>query len=99
MTKKVDSERKMLINDAPQEKQMAFRKNPLNNQEEDMVSVVSVKEQMTHIIQDQPEDSSYEEILKELAFALMIDRGLADSRAGRTISHDEMKRRLVSWQS
>jgi len=42
-----------------------------------MGSVVSVKEQMSNIIQDQPEDSSYEEILRELAFALMIDRGMA----------------------
>ena len=64
-----------------------------------MTNVVSVKEQMTHIIQDQPDDSSYEEILKELAFALMVDRGMADSRAGRTISHDEMKRRVASWQA
>jgi predicted transcriptional regulator len=64
-----------------------------------MSSVVSVKEQMSNIIQDQPEDSSYEEILRELAFALMIDRGMADSRAGRTISHDEMKRRIAGWQA
>lgn len=61
-----------------------------------MTNVVSVKQQMTHIIQDQPDDSSFEEILKELAFALMVDRGLEDSRAGRTISHDEMKRRVAS---
>ncbi len=61
--------------------------------------VESVKEQMTQIIQAQPEDSSYEEILKELALALMIDRGVADARAGRTILHDEMKRRVASWQT
>jgi len=41
---------------------------------------------MTKIVAEQPEDSSYEEILKELAFARMVERGVADSRAKRTIS-------------
>ena len=52
---------------------------------------------MVEIIQDQPEDSSYEEILRELVLFLMIERGLADSRAGRTISDEEMKERIGSW--
>lgn len=55
------------------------------------------KEHMLQTIRDLPEDSSYEEILRELAFARMIERGLADSEAGRTISHEEMDRRIVSW--
>ncbi len=42
-----------------------------------------VKERMTEVIQDQPEDSSYEEILRELAFKAMITRGLKDSSAGK----------------
>jgi len=60
--------------------------------------MLSVKEQMTRIIQEQPDDCSYEEILRELAFASMIKRGLEDSQAGRTISNDEMKRRIKTWQ-
>lgn len=43
-----------------------------------------VKERMIEVIQEQPEDSSYEEILKELAFEQMVDRGLRDSREGKT---------------
>ena len=50
------------------------------------------------MIDEQPDDSSFEEILKELAFAAMIERGLADSRAGRTISHEEMRKILESWR-
>ena len=37
----------------------------------------SAKEQMIHIIHNQPDDSSYDEILNELAFCLMIEQGLA----------------------
>lgn len=70
---------------------------PSFNQNE--VSMPSAKEQIAKILQDQPDDSSYDEILRELAFARMIERGLADSDAGRTISHEEMGRRIKTWQS
>ena len=55
------------------------------------------KEELTKLIQDQPDDSSYDEILRELAFNLMVQRGLRDSDEGKTISNDEMGRRLQSW--
>ena len=57
-----------------------------------------VKERMTELIQAQPEDSSFGEILRELAFEQMVVRGLEDSREGRTISDEEMKRRISAWQ-
>ena len=56
------------------------------------------KHRMIEIIQSQPDDSSYDEILRELAFARMIELGLADSDAGRTISDEELRRRMKSWQ-
>ena len=56
------------------------------------------KEELTKLIEDQPEDSSDDEIVRELAFHLMVQRGLADSDAGRVISNDEMARRIRSWR-
>jgi predicted transcriptional regulator len=56
------------------------------------------KEELTKLIEEQPEDSSREEIVRELAFHLMVQRGLADSDAGLVISNDEMARRIRSWQ-
>jgi len=58
----------------------------------------AVKERMADVIQSQPEDATYEEILRELAFERMIASGLKDSREGKTISNDEMKRRLGAWK-
>jgi predicted transcriptional regulator len=58
----------------------------------------SVKARMTEIIQEQPEDATYEEIMRELAFERMVERGLADSRTGRVISNEEMARRIRTWQ-
>ena len=56
------------------------------------------KEELTKLIAEQPEDSSREEIVRELAFHVMVEHGLADSDAGRVISNDEMARRIRSWQ-
>jgi predicted transcriptional regulator len=50
------------------------------------------------LIQGQPDDSSREEIVRELAFHVMVERGLADSDAKRTVSNEEMGRRIRSWQ-
>ena len=58
----------------------------------------SAKETMTEIIARQPEDSSYEEILRELAFARMVERGLEDSDAARTVTDDDVKRKIDSWR-
>ena len=58
----------------------------------------TAKEELSRLIQGQPEDSSREEIVRELAFHVMVERGLADSDAKRTVSNDEMGRRIRSWQ-
>ena len=58
----------------------------------------TVKEQFIKLIEDQPEDSSSEEIIREMAFAAMVERGIADSDAGRTISNSEMASRIESWR-
>jgi len=57
----------------------------------------NVKEKMTEIIQSQPDEASYEEIMKELAFERMVERGMDDVRRGRLISNEEMKRRIKTW--
>jgi predicted transcriptional regulator len=58
----------------------------------------SIKEEMTRIIQEQPDDSSFDEILRELALARMINRGIQDSDAGRTTRDDEMRRQMDQWR-
>ncbi len=59
----------------------------------------TAKEELRQLIEQQPDDSSYEELVRELAFSLMIRRGLKDSDEGRIISHEEMRRRIRSWQA
>ncbi len=59
----------------------------------------SPKQQMIAILQNQPDDSSYEELLRELAAARSIDRGLRDADEGRILSNEEALLRIRSWQS
>ena len=57
----------------------------------------TVKDELKALLDQQPEDSSSEELIRELAFHLMVQRGLADSDAGRTVSNEEMSQRIRSW--
>jgi hypothetical protein len=58
----------------------------------------TIKNTMKEIIDGQPDDSSFDEILRELAFAAMIQRGLEDVEQKRTVSNEEMKKRIDQWQ-
>ncbi len=59
--------------------------------------MATAKEQIVELIREQPDDSSYDEIIRELAFHQMIQRGMMDSEAGRTLSNDAMQHRIQTW--
>jgi hypothetical protein len=58
---------------------------------------MTAPQQAIKIIDSLPEDTSYDEILKELAFDRMILRGLKDSNENKTISNQEMKNKIKQW--
>ena len=60
--------------------------------------MATAKEELKALLDAQPEDSSSEELLRELALHLMVKRGLADSDAKRTVTNDEMRHRIRAWQ-
>lgn len=57
----------------------------------------TTKAMLREVIEAQPEDASYEEIVREIAFERMLDRGLTDVRAGHSIIHDDAMRKIKSW--
>lgn len=59
--------------------------------------MLSAKERIEEIMRKQPPDATYDEILRELAFERMVERGLEDSRAGKVVPNDEMRRRIKMW--
>jgi hypothetical protein len=62
-----------------------------------MTAMATAKDRLRAIIDEQPDDASYDEILRELAFERMIERGLDDSRQNRIISDKEMEHRIGLW--
>jgi predicted transcriptional regulator len=46
------------------------------------------------LVDARPDDAAYEEIVRELAFERMVERGLDDARRGRTLTNEEMGRRV-----
>ena len=67
--------------------------------ESEVIDMSTAKEHLTKLIQDQPEESSEADIVRELAFDLMVRRGIADADADRTLSNEDMGHRIRSWQS
>ncbi len=59
--------------------------------------MATAKDELRKILNEQPDDSSTEELVRELAFHVMVQRGLVDADAGRVISNKEMNRRIQSW--
>jgi hypothetical protein len=59
---------------------------------------MTTKEKIKEIIDNQPDDATYEEIIRELAFSGMVERGLKDVRVQRVISNEEMGNRIRLWQ-
>ena len=56
----------------------------------------AAKEELIRLIESQSEDNSLEDIVRELIFHVMVQRGLADSDPGRGISDGDMTRRIQS---
>ncbi len=58
----------------------------------------TARDDIARLVQAQPADSSREEIVRELAFHVMVERGLADSDARRILSNSDMAHRIRAWR-
>ena len=58
------------------------------------LQVSKVKDELVHVIQRHPENSSHEEIVHDLALHIMVRRGLTDADSGRIIRNEETGRRI-----
>lgn len=58
-----------------------------------------IKAKMIAVIESQPADSSFDDILRELAFHRLVERGLQDLERGETVTTEELRRRVRQWPS
>ncbi len=59
----------------------------------------TAREEILRLVRALPDDTSYDEILRELAFVRMVDRGLADADGGRKIKTQKLRERVRQWRS
>lgn len=59
---------------------------------------MQVKEQIVKAMQELPDDAGFEEALDRLYLLYKVNRGLDNAERGELISHEEVRRRLASWQ-
>ena len=57
----------------------------------------TVKQSAIKAIQNLPENSSYEDIMEKLFFMEKVESGLKEIEEGKTISHEDVKKRLSKW--
>lgn len=57
----------------------------------------TIKEKMIDIIKKQPEDYSYDEILQELNFINMVNKGLENSKNDKITEHEKVKEIVKEW--
>ena len=57
----------------------------------------TAQQEMRQIVDDQPPDATYDEILRKLAFKRMIDRGLMDEAQGRILDSSELHQQIEGW--
>lgn len=58
----------------------------------------TAKDQIKQILDSQPEDSSYDDILRELAFKRMVNKGMSDVKNGNVTSNEDMEKSIKEWQ-
>jgi hypothetical protein len=59
--------------------------------------MLSIKDGAKKIIDDLPDDVSYDELIKELVFKRMIERGIQDSQKNKIIPDEELEKEIEKW--
>ena len=57
----------------------------------------TAKEEVRKLLDQLPEDSSYEDIQYHIYVREKIQRGLEDLEAGRTLTQEEVEQRMARW--
>jgi len=59
--------------------------------------VLTAKQEVQELLQELPDDATLEDIQYHIYVKQKIAQGLADVRAGRVISQEEVEKRFARW--
>ena len=57
----------------------------------------SAKARIRDVLAHQSDEASYDDLLREIAFRRVVDRGVADVDEGRTMDTDRLLERIRTW--
>lgn len=57
----------------------------------------TVKEEVSKLLANLPDDCSLEDIQYHLYVLQKVERGLADVKEGRVLSHEDVEKRMARW--
>lgn len=57
----------------------------------------TAKQEVQELLQELPDDATLEDIQYRIYVKQKIAQGLADVRAGRVVSHEEVEKRFARW--
>ncbi len=57
----------------------------------------TAKEAVLKVLQQLPDDASFDDIQYHIYVCDKIERGLADVREGRMLSQEDVERRMLKW--
>ena len=58
-----------------------------------------LKKHLMDIAKDLKDDTTIDDVIERLHFIAQVEAGIRSDDEGRTISHEEMKKRIKEWQS
>lgn len=61
------------------------------------LNMLSIKDSAKKIIDDLPDDISYDELINELLFKRMIERGINDSQKNKITPDEDMEKEIEKW--
>jgi len=59
------------------------------------MSTETTKERVLEAVQQLPADATVEQVMERLYFIAKVEEGLRQAEAGKTVSHEDVKRRLL----
>ena len=62
------------------------------------MSSQTIKDEARRLVEQLPEDATWEDLQYEIYFRQAVEAGLKDSREGRTVPHEEARRRFGRGQ-
>jgi len=56
-----------------------------------------IQDHLVDLIRQQPEDATWDQLMEQILIQHMVDEGLEDVRAGRTLSNEDALAKIRSW--